>query len=833
MLSAKSASLIAGVLQQAALVLFIRYSKTPNADGSSTHSNAGHDQFQAPYLTSVAVASSEVFKLFLSCILEVITSNRNRNPDTARNAISDESKHELKSSFISNSLNTFKRMLRLNNRESAKLAIPAALYLAQNNLLFLALSNLSVPTYQVTSQGKLLTTTIISRIMLKKQINGKQYLAIVLLGLGVAVIHLSEYHNNMNTQNEKISRGAGRQQNQWLGLLAVLISCFTSGFAGVYFEYILKTTKHKQSLHLRNFQLAFWSFIMAVVYILFKDIAQVKSHGLFHGFDGVVVLVVVVQGITGFVASMMLYYAGAILKGFAMSVAAVLATVASIFLFGTKVNATFFFGAFMVGVAVRMYSYYDERERDERRSLFSLSRLGRSGVRISSWNLLLCSFSCIFIFSNSMILRSHSQDLKQGASLVEAMNAPIKVTSENVLPGASIANKNKYNADWTGKMDLTADKLMGLGGAKFEHYQKEISDMDRSRTQDMDMLKNSIGPPVKNLASNLAAISNSTRTEKVASVVPADGTFVEENNKTLTNNETKERIPVALAGTDVVKKMTPEANKTQNLQAQGAKRKEPEKCHLRDLSTYAVSAVGDMHRTLLKTHLKDANCLFFTCSKDATHCDHMLPTNYDGPEPPCCVHILRDMARIFDDAMCSLGLDYSSAFGTLLGLRRADRLIPWTADNDYIIPSKDVANAMVSLWDTETTGLAHIYQGINRICVTDSFAGGKLQRKWSIPPPVPGTDQYDTLHLRGFPYIDLYVGRNTSQDMFEEIEGCRHLYRDIFPTKRMLVYNGTFAQNIPANPEQVLRTYYGKSWSIPRSDENPHGATNCPYSPTH
>ena len=832
MLSAKSASLIAGVLQQAALVLIIRYSKTPNGDRSSTHSN-GHDQFQVPYLTSVAVASSEVFKLFLSCILEVITSN----PDTARYAISDESKHESKSRFISSSLNTFKRMLRLNNRESAKLAIPAALYLAQNNLLFLALSNLSVPTYQVTSQGKLLTTTIISRIMLKKQINGKQYLAIALLGLGVAVINLSEYHNNMNIQNEKISRGAGRQQNQWLGLLAVLISCFTSGFAGVYFEYILKTTKHKQSLHLRNFQLAFWSFLMAVVHILFKDMAQVKSHGLFHGFDGVVVLVVVAQGITGFVASMVLYYAGAILKGFAMSVAAVLATVASIFLFGTKVNATFFFGAFIVGVAVRMYSYYGERERDERRSLFSLSPLGRSGaVRRSSCiltplrKLLLCSFSFIFIYSNSMILRSLSQDLKQGV-LGEAMNAPRNVTSEDVLPGASIANK--YNAEWTGKMDLTADKLMGLGGAKFEHYEKEISDIDRSRTQeDVDMLKN-IDPLVKNLASNLAAISNSTRTEKVASVVPADGTFVEENKKTLMNNETKERIPVALGGTDVVKKMTPEANKTQNLQVQRAKRKDPQKCHLRDVSTYAVRAVGDMHRTLLKTHLKDANCLFFTCSKDDTHCDNILPTNYDGPEPPCCVHILRDMARIFDDAMCSLGLDYSSAFGTLLGLRRADRLIPWTIDNDYIIPSKDVANAMVSLWDTETTGLAHIHQDINRICITDSFAGGKLQRKWSIPPPVPGTYQSDTLYARGFPYIDLYVGRNTSQDMFGEIEGCRHLYRNIFPTKRMLVYNGTFAQNIPANPEQLLRTYYGKSWSIPRSDKNPHGASPCPYSPTH
>ena len=42
----------------------------------------------------------------------------------------------------------------------------------------------------------------------------------------------------------------------------------------------------------------------------------------------------------------------------------------------------------------------------------------------------------------------------------------------------------------------------------------------------------------------------------------------------------------------------------------------------------------------------------------------------------CFVDGIRDMNRIFDDEMCSLGLDYFAAFGSLLGLRRADRFIP-------------------------------------------------------------------------------------------------------------------------------------------------------------
>lgn len=45
--------------------------------------------------------------------------------------------------------------------------------------------------------------------------------------------------------------------SQFIGLLAVLMACVSSGFAGVYFEKILKETK--QSVWVRNIQLGeFW-----------------------------------------------------------------------------------------------------------------------------------------------------------------------------------------------------------------------------------------------------------------------------------------------------------------------------------------------------------------------------------------------------------------------------------------------------------------------------------------------------------------------------------------------------------------------------------------------
>merc|ERR1712238_211756 len=253
-----------------------------------------------------------------------------------------------------------------------------------------------------------------------------------------------------------------------------------------------------------------------------------------------------------------------------------------------------------------------------------------------------------------------------------------------------------------------------------------------------------------------------------------------------------------------------------------------QQCKLRDLSHYSTEKVGDLHEISLSNNLKTSNCLFYVCNRDAAECDNKLPTNFDGPKPPCCTHILRDMSRNFDEAMCTLGLDYVVSFGTLLGFRRGDHIIPWTADIDYIIPSKDVANEMVALWDTNNTGMAHIFQGINRMCVTPDFAGGALQRKWSRLKPPKNKLNLDT---SGLPYIDFYVGSRVGSTMFQVTKHCSHFFDDVFPTKRKLVYNYTFSQNFPANSDQLLRTCYGKDWRTPPKDQNPHGGGDRCYGP--
>lgn len=59
-----------------------------------------------------------------------------------------------------------------------------------------------------------------------------------------------QWPTNTGEDSEQKDLSAG---SQFVGLMAVLMACVSSGFAGVYFEKILKESK--QSVWLRNIQL--------------------------------------------------------------------------------------------------------------------------------------------------------------------------------------------------------------------------------------------------------------------------------------------------------------------------------------------------------------------------------------------------------------------------------------------------------------------------------------------------------------------------------------------------------------------------------------------------
>jgi UDP-sugar transporter A1/2/3 len=109
----------------------------------------------------------------------------------------------------------------------------------------------------VTYQLKILTTALFSVFMLKKSIEKRQWFSLFMLAIGVALV-------TWPSPEEANKRLAAQSQATWLqqfmGFGAVLMASITSGFAGVYFERILKTGP--TSVWVRNIQLGKQSFII-------------------------------------------------------------------------------------------------------------------------------------------------------------------------------------------------------------------------------------------------------------------------------------------------------------------------------------------------------------------------------------------------------------------------------------------------------------------------------------------------------------------------------------------------------------------------------------------
>jgi uncharacterized membrane protein len=191
----KYSALFLLVAQMVGLVLLMRYSRT-------------HHPPDVPlYLSSTAVFVMEVMKLII-CILVVAYQTRS------------SFLYELKFHTIHSPM------------EILKLCVPSLLYTIQNNLLYLALTNLDAATYQVCYQLKILTTALFSAILLHRKFSTTKWASLVVLTVGVAIVQLS---GSKDQHQEDSDNTSSSDRYRTIGLIAVFCAAATSGFSGVYF----------------------------------------------------------------------------------------------------------------------------------------------------------------------------------------------------------------------------------------------------------------------------------------------------------------------------------------------------------------------------------------------------------------------------------------------------------------------------------------------------------------------------------------------------------------------------------------------------------------------
>lgn len=212
------------------------------------------------------------------------------------------------------------RASRASPRDIAVLAVPAALYAMQNNLLYLAMGHLDATTVQVLYQMKVATTACFSVGMLGARLSPQRWAALAVLLLGAALVASAD---TVGTGGGGDARDVGA--NPVLGCAAVLLASMTSGFAACVFEARLGSVHGRGGgLWTRNAQLAALGVAFSGAGVLVADLDAVRSRGLLAGYTPLVWVLVLDFSAGGLLVSVVVQYAGSIAKVFATTVAIVL-----------------------------------------------------------------------------------------------------------------------------------------------------------------------------------------------------------------------------------------------------------------------------------------------------------------------------------------------------------------------------------------------------------------------------------------------------------------------------------------------------------------------------
>ena len=313
------------VLQTSASVLVGRYSRRPEIPAVDL------------YIVNRLILVTEIGKLFLSGVVEQVTTNGQLMKSIQQNIIKRPG-------------------------DTLKILVPALLYLLQNSLFYVALSNLTVPILQVTYQAKLVTTAIVSVLMLHRKYTIHQWICLVSLSLGVAIVVLAESGNNGSGPTDDGTQSLAK------GLGAVMISCISSAFAGVYFEMLVKNVgsdsaavenvgskSEPVSVWMRNMELAFFTIAILLVQGSWSA-KKLDTNGatlsFFHGFTTSTWILVALQAGGGLLVAAVIKYADNVLKGLATAVSVCVVTIVSAVLFRTPIGGQFSVGAIVILISV-------------------------------------------------------------------------------------------------------------------------------------------------------------------------------------------------------------------------------------------------------------------------------------------------------------------------------------------------------------------------------------------------------------------------------------------------------------------------------------------------
>lgn len=220
--------------------------------------------------------------------------------------------------------------------------IPAFLYLIKNLLQYYIFAYVNAPGYQILKNLNIISTGVLYRIILKRELSEIQWAAFVLLCAGCTTAQL-------NSNSDRVL------ETPVQGWIMAIVMALLSGFAGVYTEAIMKK-RPSRNINVQNFWLYIFGMIFNAIAIVIQDFDAVANKGFFHGYSLITTLMILNHALSGIAVSMVMKYADNIVKVYSTSVAMLLTAVVSVFLFRFHLSLAFFLGSTVVSVSVYLHS---------------------------------------------------------------------------------------------------------------------------------------------------------------------------------------------------------------------------------------------------------------------------------------------------------------------------------------------------------------------------------------------------------------------------------------------------------------------------------------------
>jgi UDP-sugar transporter A1/2/3 len=235
------------------------------------------------------------------------------------------------------------QMLALDFKTSLHFLVPSLLYAASNTLVYLAMSYINPALFHVLGNIRIIVAGVLYRLIMKKKQSDLQWAALFLLMIGAALA-------TPDLGELSLSKG---ENSTLLGLLFVVLMCLCSTSSSIYTEMFFKKTKDL-SIFYQNCVLYFYGILVNLIILAISSPSSFST-GLFHGWDGAALQVLVCQSAMGVSLSFIFKFLDNIVYVFSLTASMIFTICLSIMLFDFSLSSAFVFAVCIVCTAIYLY----------------------------------------------------------------------------------------------------------------------------------------------------------------------------------------------------------------------------------------------------------------------------------------------------------------------------------------------------------------------------------------------------------------------------------------------------------------------------------------------